>query len=323
VGEDLVVANRGSHRVPTSEAPVLIDAHTHTQPTAADKADFDEWSGVVDRSRTGCVDELLSSMAGAGIAHTMIVPWLPAQQLVAAQVVDGTDRDVAVAAVVDRWLELNRWAAAAVRAHPGELSCLVGLDPVLMSPATMASAVADGLADGAIGIKVAPMFLNIRPDDEQMEPVWQLADQHSVFVLSEACGFVDFPGFVAWGHPSHFDAVLRSYSRVPIQLAHLGVGAEDEVARLTARYDNVYADLSMRFGGPVPIPYDPQETLRQVRSIGAERVLFGTNYPVVDQAGYVQKFAALGLTDAEQRLVGGENARRLFGLRPGEASPAS
>ena len=64
-----------------------------------------------------------------------------------------------------------------------------------------------------------------------MEPIWQLAREHSVFVLSEACAVIGIPSYEAWGHPKYFEEVLRSYPDVPIQLAHLGMGAEDEVAR--------------------------------------------------------------------------------------------
>jgi predicted TIM-barrel fold metal-dependent hydrolase len=91
-------------------------------------------------------------------------------------------------------------------------------------------------------------------------------------------------------------------------------GAEAEVARLTGKYDNVYADLAMRLGGPVPVPFDPAAVRRQIRAIGADRVLFGTNYPLVDQVSYVAALRALGLTESELRQVGWENAERLFGL---------
>jgi predicted TIM-barrel fold metal-dependent hydrolase len=293
---------------------MFIDAHTHTQPGPADKAEFDQWSEARDRSRAGTVDELLSGMGAAEVRLTMVVPWLPAQLLVEQLVKNGEDRERATASVVERWRRLNRWAAAETRAHPGQLSCLVGLDPILMPTDVMAAEVADGLAGGAIGLKVAPMFLNVHPDSPLMEPVWQLARRHSVFVLSEACAVTGLPGYEAWGHPKHFEEVLRSYPDVRIQLAHLGVGAEEEVARLTRKYDNVYADLAMRLGGPVPMPFDPAAVLRQVRAIGADRVLFGTNYPLVDQSSYVAALRALGLAESELRQVGWENAERLFGL---------
>jgi hypothetical protein len=95
---------------------MFIDAHTHTQPSPADKAEFDQWSEARDRSRAGTVDELLSGMGAAEARHTMVVPWLPAQLLVEQLVEKGEDRERATASVVERWRRLNRWAAAETRA---------------------------------------------------------------------------------------------------------------------------------------------------------------------------------------------------------------
>jgi predicted TIM-barrel fold metal-dependent hydrolase len=52
------------------------------------------------------------------------------------------------------------------------------------------------------------------------------------------------------------------------------------------------------------MPFDPAAVLRRVRAIGAGRVLFGTNYPLVDQRAYVAELRALGLTGSELRQVG-------------------
>jgi predicted TIM-barrel fold metal-dependent hydrolase len=288
-------------------AEVLIDAHTHTQPTAAEGKEFAERYGF-GSDREGTVEELLRSMDRAGIARTMIVPWMPAQDMVADLVAGGADRDEAVADVVGQWRRLNEWAAGAVTAHPQRLSCLVGLDPVLMDEATIKAEVQERLATGACGLKVAPMFIRRRPDDEIMEVVWRCARDHGVFVLSEsgALGFGDEP---VWGHPAWFDDVLRSYPTVTIQLAHLGQGAEDDVATLTGRYANVVTDTSLRLAVE-----PPERTAEFVRRIGADRVLFGTNYPLVDQVAYAAALRALPLTDDELEQVGHANAARLLGV---------
>jgi predicted TIM-barrel fold metal-dependent hydrolase len=287
-------------------AEVLIDAHTHTQPTAAASRSFTGRWGF-DTDRDGTIDELLRSMDQAGVSRTMIVPWLPAQDMVAEAVGAGTDRDEATAAVIDEWRDLNRWAAAAVTANPDRLACLVGLDPVLMAPELIEAEVAERLAGGACGLKIAPMFIRRRPDDEVMEIVWRLARDHGVFVLSES-GARGYDSATAWGHPSSFDAVLRAYPSVTVQLAHLGQGAEDDVATLTARYPNVVTDTSLRLGIEAPT-----HTAEMIRRIGADRVLFGTNYPLVDQGDYAAALRALPLTDDELELVGRANAARLLG----------
>jgi predicted TIM-barrel fold metal-dependent hydrolase len=286
-------------------AEVLIDAHTHTQPDVAGARFLQERYGF-PTDLDGTVEEVLASMDRAGIARTMIVPWFPARDLVAEDVGAGRDRDEAVAAVVARWQALNAWAAGAASAHPDRLSCLVGVDPALMSSDQIEAEVALRLATGATGLKIAPSFVGLRPDDEAMEVVWRCARDHGVFVLSESSGVPTDAG-----HPSHFDAVLRSYPTVTVQLAHLGQGAEDAVAALTNRYPNVVTDTSLRL-----TQEPPSVTAEHIRRIGADRVLFGTNYPLVDQCDYAAALRALPLPEDDLELVARGNAATLLGGEP-------
>ena len=285
---------------------VLIDSHTHTQPTAEEAKTFVGRYGF-DSDRQGTVAELLGTMDRGHVKRAMIVPWIPAQQLVAERVARGVDDDEAVDQVIEQWQHLNRWATDSVAAHPDRLSCLVGVDPVLMGDGGVASEIAERLGNGACGIKVAPMFIHRRPDDEAMEVVWRCARDHGVFVLSQSGASRAAGDEQAWGHPAYFDAVLRAYPTVTVQLAHLGIGAEEDVAALAGRYSNVVADTSMQLGFR-----PPDEVVATIRRIGTDRVLFGTNYPLVDQVACVAAFEALSLTEEERHEIGYGNASRLF-----------
>jgi predicted TIM-barrel fold metal-dependent hydrolase len=287
-------------------APVLIDSHTHTQPTAEEGKEFVGRYGF-DSDRQGTVEELLATMRRGHVTRAMIVPWLPAQELVAELVARGVDRDEAVDHVIKQWQSLNRWATDSVAAHPDRLSCLVGVDPVLMGHAGAAREIVEQLGSGACGIKVAPMFIHRRPDDEAMEVVWRSARDHGAFVLSQSGASRSAGEEQAWGHPAYFDAVLRSYPSVTVQLAHLGIGAENDVAALTSRYPNVVTDTSMQIGH-----MRPDEIVTTIRRIGTDRVLFGTNYPLVDQVACAAAFEALPLTEAERHEIGYANASRVW-----------
>jgi uncharacterized protein len=284
----------------------LIDSHTHTQPTPEDGKAFAE-RYAFDSDRQGTLEELLATMRRSQVTRTVIVPWLPAQDLVDEQVARGLDRDVAIERVIRQWQHLNRWATDSVAAHPDRLSCLVGVDPVLMGDVGVVSEVADRIGSGACGIKVAPMFIHRRPDHEAMEVVWRCARDHGVFVLSQSGGSRKAGEVEAWGHPAYFDAVLHAYPTVTVQLAHLGIGAEDDVAVLTSRYSNVVADTSMQLGVRAP-----DEVVATIRRIGTDRVLFGTNYPLMDQVACAAALEALPLTEEEHHEIGFVNASRLI-----------
>jgi predicted TIM-barrel fold metal-dependent hydrolase len=251
-------------------------------------------------------------MDRAGIEWTMIVAFRPAQLMVEQSVAGGSDREQAVRDTLAEWHELNSWAAAAARAQPDRLKSVVGLDPVLMTPEQVRAEATTQLAAGASGLKIAPMFLGVPADHEAVEIVWQLAVEFDVPVLSES-GAHGWGDQDAWGHPRHFLEVVRSYPTLRLQLAHLGQGAEDVMARVVRASPTVITDTALRFGGMAGQPVEVGDTVEKIRSIGAEYVAFGTNYPIVDQEAYAAVLREAGLTGPELRQVGHDNAARLWG----------
>jgi predicted TIM-barrel fold metal-dependent hydrolase len=289
----------------------LIDAHTHTQPTSAATTAFMANLGR-PVERAGTPTELLAGMDRVGIAWTMIVPWLPAQDFVAELVAGGVAEDTARSAIIDRWHELNSWAADQAHQQPDRLKSVIGLDPVLMSADFIEAEVSTQLAAGASGLKIAPMFIGVPADHEAMEIVYRLAIAHDVPVLAES-GARAYRGHDAFGHPKYYRAVLTSFPRLRIQLAHLGMGAENEMAAVTKLSDNVITDTAQRFGGMPGVPDPtPAEMAAVIRQIGADHVAFGTNYPIVDQERYAATLRALDLNADERRRIGYDNAARIW-----------
>lgn len=304
-------SGRGRVRFVVVSADQLVDLHTHAQPTAAAGLALQRWIGGPPAERSGAVEELLGLMDRASIASSLIVPWLPLRDLVEERLATGVDRQQATSDLVAEWQELNRWAARAVRRSGGRLDCLVGLDPTVMPPPLMAEMAREGLAQGASGLKVAPAFVLAFPDDDVMTPLWELARDLGVFVLAES-GAGHFRGRPAYGHPSRFEAVLAAYPDVRIMLAHLGIGAEDEVARLTARHPNLFTDLSLRLPPSPQARWDANETAGWLRRIGTDRVVYGSNYPLVDPVAFAESFRRLLLTEEEAADIGWRNAGRLL-----------
>ena len=290
-----------------------IDFHTHVQPDAEGGIAFQQQFGYAQPRRAGTPEELLPLMDACGIERVLMVPWMPAQDHVQQRLARRPGEAEAVRReVLDEWRALNQWAVDCVSKHPQRLSCLVGLDPILMGETRMREEVRDKLAKGACGLKVAPLFLDAAPSDERMAGVFALAAEHGVFVLSQS-GTNGFGAHAAWGHPRYFDAVLRAFPMVDVQLAHLGLGAEDEVARLTARHPNLYVDTSARLhllGQPGE--WSLAEAAEWFRRIGIERVLFGTNYPMHEPAEYLEVMRALPLRDGEREQIFHLNARGIL-----------
>ena len=290
----------------------LIDAHTHTQPSAAATHEFLSWSQLPISERTGDVDELLAKMDRGGVSRTVIVSWVPVRALVDQAVAGGVDRGQAEAEIVQRWRELNAWVTASAREHPDRLSAYIGLEPALMGEDVVRAEAAAHLGHGAMGLKVAPYSLWMHADDPRLEIVWRLAREYDVPVLSESGAHPEPAG--EWGHPRYFHEVLRSYPELRLQLAHLGAGAEDEMGRLLRAFPQVVTDTAMRLDPDFSPDYTPHQLAELIRQLGVDQVLFGTNYPIVDQVGYANELRALPMTADELRRIGHDNAARFFRL---------
>jgi len=107
--------------------------------------------------------------------------------------------------------------------------------------------------------------------------------------------------------------ILR-YPTLKIILAHWGGGLPfyATMPEVDTALKNVYFDTAAS-----PYLYNKTVYRQVVDIIGAERVLFGSDYPLISPARSLAEIRAAGLTEMEQAAVTGGNARRLFGLEDG------
>jgi len=304
------------------------DAHTHIHPSAtATKAFMDAlgFHGPWD----GTVEQALPIMDKAGIATTMIVPLIADTKLLADRMEEEEkrggkpDRDRLIAELAAQQSAYNSWAAAAGGKNSGRFAGLIAVNPVLFGPQWTRDEIQTRLAEGAAGIKILPMYIGVYPDDPKMAVMWEEANRRGLPVLTLAVAQVPAEGLAKIGvserytdihHPSRFEEVVRSYPRLKLVLAHLGMGAEQDTIRLANKYPNVFTDTSLRLHEVGhPGGWSLTETAEMFRRIGIDRVLFASNYPFVSQADYVAVMEKLPLSDDERRRIGFQNYDRVYG----------
>ena len=306
-----------------------IDAHTHIHMTAAESHAFLERLHYPTRF-DGTVEESLPIMDRAGIGTTMIVPWIPARQLLEEMMAAHSytaDREKLLCELGARWSTYNRWAALTARQSKGRFTTLVAVDPVLFGEQWTRQEIDAHLRESAIGLKITPLFIGAFADDPRMTVVWEEADRRGLGVLTLSTGPLPGQAMSALGmppahadinHPKTFEPVLKAYPRCRIVLAHMGSGAEAEVARLTALYPNLYCDTSMwldhidKPGGPTSA-----QAAKVFREIGTDRILFGTNYPIMDPREFVSIIQRMPLTENERQQIMVENFARAYGEAEG------
>jgi len=158
---------------------------------------------------------------------------------------------------------------------------------------------------GLRGIKFHPIFQGFKIDDSAMYPIYRCIAAHKLPVLMHM-GDKNADGAT----PKRLAKVLDEIPDLTVVAAHLGGVFEwDKAERFLYGRRNVYLDTSsaMRF-------LETEETTRIIRAHGADRVLFGTDYPLSLHRYELELFDKLGLSQEEQEDILWKNAYRLLKL---------
>ncbi len=178
------------------------------------------------------------------------------------------------------------------------------------------------------GIKLLPYSQFFNPaENENMDLLLQYCAATGSIILSHCgCGPGPFelPELSRNAHPNLWEPLLKKYPAVPVVFAHFGSYSSyipgiwlHEVLQLGKKYRNVYADLAA-----VTWLMDRDMVVKEIRkTIGFDRVLFATDYPLPRAAGVSLSYLVGSLkvntmlTEKEKRNVLGQNALRLLALQ--------
>ena len=106
--------------------------------------------------------------------------------------------------------------------------------------------------------------------------------------------------------------LIDTFSQNNIILAHWGGGLfffsllKKEVRQ---RLNSVYFDTAAS-----PYLYDPSVYRLAVELVGADKILFGSDFPLLPPARYFEEMKAAGLSTEEMKQICGLNATKLFNL---------
>jgi uncharacterized protein len=297
---------------------VIVDAHTHAFPTVAWGHEWQRMLGVDDPRRSGQIDELSRRLAAGGIDHAVVLLNVRSGEL--AKELTAT-RDLSQSEIRDQVqaqiLKLNRWGLE-LGAADGRFLPFVGVNVQFMNPDELVAEIDYGHTHGARGVKIIPPSMQVYADDPLLEPVVRRCAELRLPLLTQSGtggGPPPEPGADSYGRPARWAPALRKYPSLTLILAHLGLGYEDDVVTLCTENRNVFTDTSLRLSRlGRPGQPSPTDIAQLIRRIGVDHVLFGTNYPFVDPAAYVERLQDLPLSDHEQTQVAGANFARLMGI---------
>jgi predicted TIM-barrel fold metal-dependent hydrolase len=111
------------------------------------------------------------------------------------------------------------------------------------------------------------------------------------------------------GRPIYLDQVAIDFPELVIVAGHIGYPWTDEAIAVATKHENVYIDTSA-----YTVKRYPDPLVKYLRGHGAQKVLFGSNYPMIAPAHALAGLDSLALDESTKALFLGENATRVYKL---------
>lgn len=257
----------------------LIDFHTHIYPEAiADKAtqavrDFYEMEqGGVH----GTAEFLLERGRAAGVTEFVVLP---------------------VALNPKQVRKINQNIVDEVARHPE----FHGFGTVHAAMENMAEELEFIEKSGLLGIKIHPDTQLFNIDDERLFPMYKFIQGKMPIMMHTGDPRYDY------SHPRRLVRVLENFPKLEVIGAHFGGWGVQSMAYDLLKDKNCWVDLSSsrQF-------MSEADFLKYIDLYGADRVLYGTDFPLWDPKEEADFFFRLPLSDSDREKIAYKNAERIL-----------
>ena len=166
------------------------------------------------------------------------------------------------------------------------------------------------------GFKFHPNIQAFFPNDEAFYPLYEAIQEAGVptlFHTGHSGIGTGLPGGggirLKFSNPMYVDDVAVDFPELKIVLAHPSFPWQDEAISVALHKRQVYIDLS----GWSP-KYFPPQLVRYANTQLRDRVLFGSDYPMITPDRWLADFEQADFKDEVRPLILKQNAARLLGL---------
>jgi len=280
---------------------MIIDFHTHIVPPQIKK----NRSKYVDRD--ACFAVLYSSP--------------DAKLATADELIDSMDKDGIDISVVLNYgwsthelcVETNNYILESVARYPKRLIGFCTVQPQSLEAALdEIERCAKGGIRGIGEMRPDIQLLDLR-DEQVMKPFIEVITKYDLILLNHVTEPVghEYPGKGAVTLDSLY-SLITSYPDLTVVCAHWGGGLPFYalMPEVKKAMSNVFFDTAAS-----PFLYTPQVYDQVIQLIGADKVLFGSDYPLLAQSRLLKEIQTLGLLEESKSLILSGNAKRLLGIK--------
>lgn len=156
---------------------------------------------------------------------------------------------------------------------------------------------------GLKGIKLHPDFQTFYIDDDKAYKIYEAIEGRLPVLIHMGDSRYDY------SRPIRLENVVKNHPKLKVFAAHLG-GYERWSEAITCLY---YPNI--RFDTCSSLDFISEDFAKEIiHGFGAEKVFFGTDFPMWDHVSELGRFMRLGLSDEENRMILSENFKKEFNL---------
>ncbi len=155
---------------------------------------------------------------------------------------------------------------------------------------------------GLHGIKIHPDQQGFAIDDERLFEAYSFLSDINFPILFH-CGDKK----INLSHPERTKKIIKNFPKLNMICAHFGGWQVFDQARQLLSKENIHFDMSssMYYLGR-------EKTAAFINDYGAEKIFFGTDFPLWGQEKEIEKFMTLGISDRQKEMIAHENAENFF-----------
>jgi predicted TIM-barrel fold metal-dependent hydrolase len=162
---------------------------------------------------------------------------------------------------------------------------------------------------GFRAIRVLPWLWEAPPTDRRFYPVYAACCEAGV----PFCTQIGHTGPLMpseFGRPIYLDQVAIDFPELTIVAGHIGYPWTEEAVAVATKHAKVFIDTSA-----YTVRRYPPELVRFLKTNGRGKVMFGTNYPMIEPAKALEGLDALDLDAATRAGFLGNTAAEVFGIK--------
>ena len=200
--------------------------------------------------------------------------------------------------------------------HPERFSGLAGVDPFrgMAGIYQLQEAVEDL---GFVGAHLYPHWFGLAPNDRRYYPYYAKCCELDIPIMMQVGHNLIYSRerrLPSVGRPITLDEVAIDFPELKLIGIHIGVPWTDEMISMAWKHENIFIGVDAY----APKHWPPQ-IVHYLNSYGQDKVLFGTDWPVIDPGRAMAEVNEMDLRPGAKAKLLRDNALKLFRLPESEA----